>query len=653
MAAHLAIFVIALTLAALGSAQDILGSPDNPVTYDERYVDGMKAYTAQKWPECIILLRQALEEYGHVEETWRKCFRLCQGEERSVPGDYMRDQEVEFFHRVIQHSTCIRLCKESHLGVQPEAGIPTYVKEHMEELEGYNYLQMALYQEKKVREAMKACATYAYHNPHNIHVMTNLNFYSNQPEVTEEDKKPLFPQLYRDLYTQGHQLYFKQDWEKMVETFEAVLQEFYGALEECRLRCDGPLRYTRVLDFAQAMSKQYIAVKECHTNCIEKLGRFRNDRREDFFGSIFHFLQFGYYWLNRSMDAVQASATQVRLEPDSEVARRNAVFYRQQPGVTRKDFLPREDVLPHIKELEAEHAFLHVVDELSGHLLEVEGEGVVNAEGDQDDELLLEQDFVNFPIGSNKPKQEKKELIPVVVETPADHNGVERLVMDDLLSQQQCDQLIELASYGKEGDGYNRKSPHTQYEKFEGLHVLDAAKAAVEGEVQTPLSQLYVNASRSVKDFVARQFNLQQPLYFSYTHLVCRTAKENQAGRGDLSHPVHSDNCVLDEALGECLKKAPAYTWRDYSAILYLNGGDFEGGRFFFAHSPKDLSPQAFVDPKCGRMVGFSAGKENMHGVTAVTKGKRCAVALWFTLDPAHREASFEAAENLLSGAVV
>ena len=59
------------------------------------------------------------------------------------------------------------------------------------------------------------------------------------------------------------------------------------------------------------------------------------------------------------------------------------------------------------------------------------------------------------------------------------------------------------------------------------------------------------------------------------------------------------------------------------------------------------------MDPKCGRMVGFSAGKENMHGVTAVTKGRRCAVALWFTQDAAHREASFEAAENLLSGAVV
>lgn len=56
------------------------------------------------------------------------------------------------------------------------------------------------------------------------------------------------------------------------------------------------------------------------------------------------------------------------------------------------------------------------------------------------------------------------------------------------------------------------------------------------------------------------------------------------------------------------------------------------------------------MEPKCGRMVGFSAGKENMHGVTAVTRGRRCAVALWFTLDPKHKEASFDTAENILSG---
>ena len=58
------------------------------------------------------------------------------------------------------------------------------------------------------------------------------------------------------------------------------------------------------------------------------------------------------------------------------------------------------------------------------------------------------------------------------------------------------------------------------------------------------------------------------------------------------------------------------------------------------------------MKPKCGRMVGFSAGKENLHGVLGVTEGKRCAVALWFTLDPAHRETSFDVAENILSGKV-
>lgn len=47
---------------------------------------------------------------------------------------------------------------------------------------------------------------------------------------------------------------------------------------------------------------------------------------------------------------------------------------------------------------------------------------------------------------------------------------------------------------------------------------------------------------------------------------------------------------------------------------------------------------QAEVRPQCGRVVAFGAGKENPHGVRAVTKGQRCAVALWFTLDPAHEE---------------
>lgn len=55
-------------------------------------------------------------------------------------------------------------------------------------------------------------------------------------------------------------------------------------------------------------------------------------------------------------------------------------------------------------------------------------------------------------------------------------------------------------------------------------------------------------------------------------------------------------------------------------------------------HPDVAVFPQASIKPKCGRMISFSSGGENPHGVKAVTKGQRCAVALWFTLDPLYRE---------------
>ena len=47
---------------------------------------------------------------------------------------------------------------------------------------------------------------------------------------------------------------------------------------------------------------------------------------------------------------------------------------------------------------------------------------------------------------------------------------------------------------------------------------------------------------------------------------------------------------------------------------------------------------QVQVKPRCGRLVSFSAGKECLHGVKPVTRGRRCAMALWFTLDPNYDE---------------
>ena len=58
--------------------------------------------------------------------------------------------------------------------------------------------------------------------------------------------------------------------------------------------------------------------------------------------TLSHYVGHSSHSVNQSVAAVEASATQARLEPNSEVAKRNGVFYRQQKGVTRNDFNVRK-----------------------------------------------------------------------------------------------------------------------------------------------------------------------------------------------------------------------------------------------------------------------------------------------------------------------
>ena len=58
------------------------------------------------------------------------------------------------------------------------------------------------------------------------------------------------------------------------------------------------------------------------------------------------------------------------------------------------------------------------------------------------------------------------------------------------------------------------------------------------------------------------------PHILTPSHPHTHTLTALQRDRKDLSHPVHSDNCILNEMTGECNKVPPAYTWRDYRSVL-------------------------------------------------------------------------------------
>ncbi|KTG40530.1 hypothetical protein cypCar_00018260, partial [Cyprinus carpio] len=125
------------------------------------------------------------------------------------------------------------------------------------------------------------------------------------------------------------------------------------------------------------------------------------------------------------------------------------------------------------------------------------------------------------------------------------------------------------------------------------------------------------------------------PLLYENVRLVQNSDTLNGNQRVLFDDVITEDECSELKHLAHTVTAA-GDGYKGKIALLYLNG-DFDGGEFIFTEMDAK-TVTASVKPRCGRMVGFSSGGENPHGVRAVTRGQRCAVALWFTLDPLYRE---------------
>lgn len=70
----------------------------------------------------------------------------------------------------------------------------------------------------------------------------------------------------------------------------------------------------------------------------------------------------------------------------------------------------------------------------------------------------------------------------------------------------------------------------------------------------------------------------------------------------------------------------------DYSGLVYLSDyeDEFMGGLFAFLDKKKHV--QVF-EPARGRLMMFTAGKENLHQVRKVLSGTRYVMSMWFSCD--------------------
>ncbi|XP_060714495.1 prolyl 3-hydroxylase 1 [Tachysurus vachellii] len=692
------VFHLAVLLVLSVSCETDLGGILEP--YDLLFDNAVEAYYKQDWLSVILNMERALRNKDTVRKVKAECRLSCANitsfqhtsDPVPLPGAGPV-QDLGFFQLVLQRAECVNRCEAEKLGPSSLHKISAEMELEFKKRTPYNYLQVAYFKINKIDKAVAAANTFYIANPDHMEMRQNLEYYGMMPGVQETDFKDLEARPHMDEFLEGKRLYSADDFSSSFGHFEKALEGFFSADAECRALCEGEYDYDGYnymeynADLFQSISDHYLYILNCKQNCIVELASTAGREKpfEDFLPSHFNYLQFSYYNTEQYEKAIECAKTFLLFHPDDEVMKQNLAYYSAMLGEDKAAAIAaREVVEQYIKRSLLEKELLYFGDEIFGvtfvdpdtwtpeEIMPKKLRDKQNADRERAARITEEIGNLMKEIETLVEEKTKDSTDITKMIKDADNsaptpegglvldgirvsmtanalNGSQRVVLDDVITDDECRELHRLSNTAaQKGDGYRgRPSPHSPSEMFQGVTILKALKLGQEGVLPLKSARLFFDLSEKVRSVVESYFSLQSPLYFSYSHLVCRSAiEEKQESRDDLSHPVHVDNCLLISELNECVKEPPAYTYRDYSAILYLND-DFEGGDFIFTElDAKTIT--AVVKPQCGRIVAFSAGKENPHGVRAVTKGQRCAVALWFTLDPRHNEKERIQAEELL-----
>ncbi|NXY82517.1 P3H3 hydroxylase, partial [Alcedo cyanopectus] len=637
-------------------------SPGRLVPYDLLYADGVRAYFARDWGRAAELLQRSLHSYAGLRGALRACRASCRRETAFLglppaSGPW----EAALFSRVLQRADCLQHCLGLQLGAPQSAHRASHaIRRDFERREPYNYLQVAFFQLKRLDQAVSAAHTFFVANPQHLQMREDIEKYRRMAGVKSDNFRDLEATPHWEAYEAGLQHYNEDEYLQAVARLEESLTEALAALEDCRALCEGPWEDEEEEEEMQpglfeAIAAHYIQVLKCRQQCVLEIATKpgRISATEDFIPSHLDLLQFAYSQIGNQALAAECAASYLLFYPTDEPMLEKMNQYHAELGEDTA-VTARESIQHYVQRSLMEKKLIYYAVEHLG--------GTFN---DPDlwtpDELIPENLKEKHREDQEKQKQEtldmeeREKRAPLLFEgivvtmDSQQMNGTRRVVFDKVLTESECQDLLHLTkAAGEAGDGSRaRRSPHTPHERFEGLTILKAMQLAQNGNVDWRDTKLLLQASEKSRRIIESYFTPGKKLYFSFTHLVCRTAvEEEQEGRMDLSHPVHADNCLLDPEGQECWREPPAYVYRDYSGILYLND-DFQGGGLFFTEMDT-VTVTAEVHPKCGRLVAFSSGKENPHGVWAVSHGRRCAIALWYTHSQEHAEQERVKAEELM-----
>ncbi|XP_059423616.1 prolyl 3-hydroxylase 1 [Carassius carassius] len=670
------LFVLNYVFMTAGSGVSVESSSGLSAPYDELYYRGVRAYFREDWERAAEFLEKSISTRDKLLQTRRKCHDDCltAGDDKisKLDKEDFTLWDLGILDWIQVRAECVRFCMGRSISPAVLLPVSSDIEYEFGTRNPYNYLQVTYYKLDKMAKAASAAHTFFVANPSHLEMRNNIEKYRRLLGVKEESflDREREQELHWEKYDAAVLAESSSDWVKAVKRWKECVNETLKQTEDCRAQCvmasrvipEEPDTVQGVYERAADLSLSLLSCKQmCVTLVSTRPGRV--SALEDFLPLQLEHLHIAQFKAGDLKGAVETLRSLLLFYPTDSDFLSNLELYTQtlEGDTEAQETGPMQEIAKYISRALQEKRLLYfgmanldfkfsdpdlwtpedVVPESLRENWRVEKEKLL--EKLKQGEKVEEVDESGFYAGGPFP------VVGVTI-TMDDQglNGTNRVVLDGVLSQSECDRVMQLATVAASvGDGYRgRRSPHTPHEKFEGLTVLRALKLAQDGLVNQSDARLLHEIGETVKVLMDSYFRSHSVLYFAYTHLVCRSAiPGHQEGRSDLSHPVHVDNCILEPETRQCWREAPAFTHRDLSAVLYLND-DFEGGEFFFTdRDAKTVT--ASVKPKCGRLVGFTSGPVNPHGVTAVTAGRRCALALWLTTEKHHRDMEREEAEEL------
>lgn len=671
------IILSSFTLISPASAGGGPGPPPGPVQpYDLLYYSGVRAYFKQEWDTAAEFLEKSIASKEAMLRLRRRCHEDClaAGTDTSAKLDSGGLWDLWVLDWVQRRAECVRFCVGQSMS---PAGLPPVsmdIDYEFNTRNPYNFLQVVYYKLDKFQKAASAAHTFFVANPSHMEMRNNLEKYRRMQGVTKDDfqDRELHKEMHWVLYDSALLSDASSDWPQAARKWQESVNETLRQIEECRVQCQmapqhlpedrGVDGIDGVFEKAAVLSLSLLSCQQsCVTQVATRPGRI--SAQEDFLPTQLEHQHIAQFKAGDLGGAIQTLRSLLLFYPsDADSLSNLQLYYETLGGDTvpqDKDKQPAPELVSYVGRSLQEKKLLYFGKEnLAFHFI--------------DPDLWTPEELVPESLREtwraekeklSKKEEEKEEemddsgfygggpVTGVGVTIAMDDealNGTNRVVLDGVMTDRECNTILQLAAAAVSvGDGYRgRRSPHTPHEKFEGLTVLKAAKLAQDGMVNQSDARLLHELGERVRNLLHSYFRSPAALFFSFTHLVCRTAiTGDQEARLDLSHPVHVDNCLLEPETGHCWREPPAFTHRDLSAILYLND-NFDGGDLFFTNRDAK-TVTARVRPACGRLVGFSSGPVNPHGVMAVTEGRRCALALWFTKEKPHRDMEREEVESL------